>query len=266
MSTSDPTKIADRIRKLLSLSKSSNVHEAANAAARAACLMAKHGLDTVEEVEAVSDPVGDNAELYVEIGRGKHMVMWKWNLAWVVGESAQCKPYALKRSYGETIHAIMIAFIGRRSDAEICCVLYEYLLEELRGVHDTRRPHLGKRIQQYIPGQRAPEVDLDFQRKWTKDFYAGAISVLIDRMTRARDEVMQTATSTALVLLDKITVQVDDVASSLGLQYVQARAPDVRSEHGWTAGVMAGRELDLTGGAGQDSGAPRLSPGIPKKP
>ena len=238
-------KILDKIRNLISLSNSSNEHEAANAAAHAARLMAKHGIDSIEHVNAAHDPVSDNHDLYVEIGRGKHLVTWKWNLAWVVAISAQCKPYKLHRQYGDQIIATLIAFIGRRSDSEICCVLYEYLIDELRRFHGIRQPPIGKLIQQYVPGRAAPAVDREFQRKWSRDFYSGVISVLHDRMNQAREEVMETASSTALVLLGKLNVQIDDLATEMGLQYVKSRAPDVRSEHGWTAGVMAGREIDL---------------------
>lgn len=239
-------KIVDRIRKLLALSESSNEHEAANAAAQAARLMAKHGIESVETADPDLDPVGDNSDLFVEIGRGKRMIPWKWNLATVVAEAGQCKPYALHRKAGDQILGLMIAFIGRRSDAETCCYLYLYLINELRRFHAHRRPSIGSKLQQYVPGKPSPVVDREFQRRWSRDFYAGAIGVLYQRMIQAREEVLQTASSKALVFLGSVAAAVDAVAEDLGLQYVKARPAQIRSEHGYTAGVMAGREIDLS--------------------
>lgn len=239
-----PEKIVDRIRKLLALTENNNEHEAANAAAQAARLMAQHGIDSVEDTED-PDPVGDNADICVEIGRSQRLVTWKWQLAWVVAEAGQCKPYALHRKLRDQVLGLLIAFIGRRSDAETCCLLYDHLLGEIRRFHDIKRPPLGSRIQQYVPGRAPPEVDRKYQRRWSRDFYAGVISVLDQRMNEARDEVLETASSKALVLLGNVASQVDQVADDLGLQYVRAPIAEIRSEHGFAAGVMAGREIDL---------------------
>ncbi len=248
----DRSKIVDRVRKLLALSTSSNPNESAVAAAQAARLMARYQIESVEEVEAESDPVNENRDLNVEIGKAKRPITWKWNLAWVVGASAQCKPYMLNRIVGDEIVALTVAFIGRRSDAEVCAYLFRYLLTELKTLHHARRPVLGSPIQQYIPGAATPLIDRDYQRRWTRDFYMGAVATLHDRMTAAREEVFeehdtQGPTSTALARLDLIAHAVDLSAADMGLHYVKAREVDIRSQQGYASGVMAGREVNLAG-------------------
>jgi hypothetical protein len=270
-------KAIDRIRKLLSLANSSNVHESANAAAQAAKLMAQHQIDTAE-IEGDKDPVGDNRDSAVEISKGKRPPSWKWHLAWVVAQD-MCKPYLLHRKIRDQIHGTMVGFVGRRSDADLCAYLYRYLIRELKRLHRERRPPLGRR-QQYVPGAPPPIIDRAYQRRWSKDFYVGAIAVLNDRMNLARAEVIpkhehqpsyhaavepSPVTTTALARIDQIAAEVDSFAQDMGLQYVEAKDVQIRSQEGFAAGIMAGRELDLSHAQGRDSGLPQLQPG-PKKP
>lgn len=270
----DREKIVDRVRKLLALSKSSNTNEAANAAAAAAGLMARYQIESVEE-EPEPDPIGDNRDLNVEIGKGKRPITWKWNLSWVVASSSQCKPYMLHRLVDDEIVALSVAFIGRRSDAEACAYVFRYLMEQLQDLHRSRRPKAGTRVQQYVPGTPPPIVDAEYRRRWSRDFYIGAVATLSDRMTIAREEVFDGAydphgfepsvpSSTALARLDQIAAQVDETAADLGLQYVNARQVDIRNQQGYAAGVMAGREMNLIDPNGSDD-ALQL-PSAPKKP
>ncbi len=151
-------KAVDRIRKLLRLAENAgSVSEAKTAAAQAAALMAKHGIESVEEER--EDSVTDNRDLVVDVSKGKRVAGWKWMLAWFVGEIATCKPYRLHRMMGTKIVGTVIAFIGRRSDAEMASYVLQYLLTELAAIHKKNRPPIGQGIQQDIPGQEPPVVD-----------------------------------------------------------------------------------------------------------
>ncbi|MCH9637820.1 MAG: DUF2786 domain-containing protein [Gammaproteobacteria bacterium] len=258
-------KAVDRIRKLLRLAENAgSVSEAKTAAAQAAALMAKHGIESVEEER--EDSVTDNRDLVVDVSKGKRVAGWKWMLAWFVGEIATCKPYRLHRMMGTKIVGTVIAFIGRRSDAEMASYVLQYLLTELAAIHKKNRPPIGQRIQQYIPGQEPPVVDKPYQRRWTRDFYAGAISVIHQRMLEAQQSVYDAAADragaaaanlppgsqdsigqleTALVLLGKVSAQVDEVAGDLGLQYVDAPERQILSPQGFAAGMRAGQGVEL---------------------
>lgn len=242
----DPRKRAiDRVRKLLSLSRSQNEHEAATAAETAARIMAQHGIDS-DEIEAAEDPIGDNQDLYVEIGKTKGPGSWKWNLAWHVAEAGGCKPYVLQRKIGHETVGLMLAFIGRRSDAQLCVYLLGYLIVELKRFHKRRLPSVGQRIQQYVPGADTRVVDRTYQRRWSRDFYLGGVVTLASRMKKAREDVMTHASETSLVLVGKRNVQIDETADAMGLQYTKAREIDVHNAHGYAHGVAAGERIDLS--------------------
>lgn len=243
----DRAKSIDRIRKLLArAARGGTEHEANTSAAMAARIMAKHGIESVE-VEGDPDPVGDNQDLFVEVSTGRRTVSWKWNLAWTVSKSARCKPYYLNRIVGEEIMATMVGFIGRRSDAQMCCYVMQYLMVELKSIHTRKRPKIGARIQQYVPGSREPIViDRVYQQRWSRDFYLGAIAALNERMVTAGDEVMHTASSTALVRLHEVSEEVSTFAERMGLQYMKGRDVDLQTDTAFAEGILAGRMVDLS--------------------
>ncbi len=243
---SNRAKSIDRIRKLLSRAAGAgSEHEANTSAAMAARIMAKHGIESVE-VEGDPDPVGDNLDLFVEVSTGRRTVTWKWNLAWTVGQSGRCKPYYLNRIVGKEVMATMVGFIGRRSDAQMCCYVMQYLTVELKSIHTRRRPKIGDRIQQYVPGREPLVIDRAYQRRWSRDFYLGAVAALNERMVTAGDEVMKTASSTAMVRLHQVSEEVSSFAENMGLQYMKGREVDLQLDTAYTEGILAGRTVDLS--------------------
>lgn len=271
-------KALDRIRKVLARARrGGSAEEAATAAAIAAKIMAEHGI-TETEADAEPDVVGPNDDVYVVVSHTKSRGgWWKWLLAWCVGESGRCKPYYLHSYIGQEITATMIAYIGRRSDAQMCCYLLEYLMRELKEVHDERKPRVGKRIQSYIPG-KPPEtqtVTKDDQRHWSSSFWNGAVAAIDHRMQLARQQVMseaeaaeqaartQTQTadvterlalddpekeskiSKALVRLDNIAEEIKVEAKKLGITYVPTPKPTIHSHTGFHDGIFAGQQIDI---------------------
>ena len=239
-------KAIDKIRKLLArAARGGTEHEANTSAAMAAKIMAKYGIESVE-VEGDPDPVGDNLDLFVEVSTGRRTISWKWNLAWTVGQSARCKPYYLNRIVGEEIMATMVGWIGRRSDAQMCCYVLQYLVAELKSIQIRRRPKIGSRIQQYIPGSNPILIDRAYQRRWSRDFYLGAVAALNQRMVSAEEEVMETASSTALVRLADVSEEVNAFAQRMGLQYAKGRDVDLQTHTAYAEGILAGRTVDLS--------------------
>ena len=254
-----------RVKKLLSLAKDNANQNEMNSSARLAMrIMAKHGITDADLVEA-DDPVSDNRDDAVVIGTGHRAAAWKWNLAWVVSDSANCKPYQLHEKRGQEIVALKVGFIGRRSDAQLCGYLYQYLLAEMKRFHSERLPSIGSRIQCYIPGAVPVLLDRTGQRQWSRDFYIAAVSALHKRMVDVREEVRRDAHETALVHLSRLGAKVDDVASAMGLTYQDNVPVDVRSQHGFQAGLQAGRSVDLSRDhAAMPAGQAALPPGRTK--
>lgn len=125
-------KIIDRITKLLALSKSSNVHEAATAAARAAELMLQYKLDAADLEIAAGEREAPEAvteeTLEGDAGRRK-ATSWRGALAHVLGEAFNAKSYSV---WGSN----KIQIIGRPSDIQTVRYLFAYLGNEIERLCD----------------------------------------------------------------------------------------------------------------------------------
>lgn len=106
--------IADRIRKLLELSKSPNAHEAASAAAEAQRLMETHGIEASQIPTERLEPVGESSI--------KSRETWLASIATSVAKSCFCAAW---RGNGD------IVICGRRNDVEAAMVLTEWLRLQL---------------------------------------------------------------------------------------------------------------------------------------
>ena len=120
------TKAADRVRNLLALSKSSNVHEAAVAAAHAQRLIEKYRLEEVDVHEPESDPwtvaLDDNP-----LDQGARFAQWKLDLAMVVTESNACRIVVFQQGRYSTIK-----IVGAPTEVEACRTLYMWLCSEIQ--------------------------------------------------------------------------------------------------------------------------------------
>ena len=120
------SKILDRIRKLLALAKSSNVNEAAVAAAQAQKLIAKHRIDQARELVDAPEP-GDVALDDDPLDEGSRVAQWRLELAMVVAEANGCRVVVLKDGRYSTIK-----LVGGGEDISIVRALYEWLTKEVQ--------------------------------------------------------------------------------------------------------------------------------------
>ena len=120
------TKIVSRVRKLLALSKSSNVHEAAVAAAHAQQLIEKYRLENVDIHEPDSDPwtvaLDDDP-----LDQGARFAQWKVDLAMVVTETNACRVVVFQQGRYSTIK-----IVGAPAEVEVCRTLYTWLCSEIQ--------------------------------------------------------------------------------------------------------------------------------------
>ena len=88
--------IIERVRKLLALADSDNVHEAANDAAQAQKLMAKHAIESVmldihaDETGDEDEPIESDTLIAMDGGR---IATWKLNLTRHVTNANGCRYY-----------------------------------------------------------------------------------------------------------------------------------------------------------------------------
>lgn len=119
------SQISDRIRKILSLTKSSNPNEAANAASLAQKLMQEHKLSE-QDVSDLTDDGNNITE--IALGTEGFMASWKFALVTVVSRAFFCEAIALVVK-GGTKRKVKI--VGRKSDTEIASYVFAYLVKEI---------------------------------------------------------------------------------------------------------------------------------------
>lgn len=126
--------VLGRVRKLLALASSSNVHEAALAASMAQDLIDRHRLDELLAGEA-SAPITDGADEPLEVSRRPRK--WRLVLASALAEANGCLAWSQARG-GETA----LCVLGRADDRAAVRALYEWLgvrIEWLSATHAAGR-------------------------------------------------------------------------------------------------------------------------------
>jgi hypothetical protein len=251
-------KVIDRVRKLLELTKSSNEHEAANAAARAAELMIEHEISEAQisaanESEAPAlKPVKDEC-----VASDGKIVEWKRRLVGGLCAAFGCNHYFYHGSrWGSraryhavgtedainavrTMHAILVAEVNRlASDA------YAEEVEECRdsGVQP--------------PGARA----------WKSAFRVGCANMVARRLAEQRATSIKAARndaskSQAIMVVDRqkeaLAVKWQELSRGFSGGYQTSAGGSSRS--GYSAGSAAGRNVNLGGNAALGSGKKQLS-------
>ena len=114
-------KILDRVKKLLALSTSSNVNEAANAAAAAQKLMLEHKLT---EADVSDTQEGQMFEL--SMGAAGFSMRWKFVLVTAVARSFFCEAVGLRVGQRRKVR-----IVGRREDVEIAARVFRHLHSEI---------------------------------------------------------------------------------------------------------------------------------------
>jgi hypothetical protein len=252
-----PSQIVDRIRKLLELSKSSNEHEAAAAAARAAELMRKHDLN--EAMLRVTDSER-HAEPIVEEGitgtktEGRR-VAWK---VFIASGAAQALGIEMFSCGGK------ILGMGRTSAIRTWDYLCQYLYREVDRLADEAWDgpigHLARRDAGYDQPARS----------WKNAFRVGASGVIAKRLRRQASEqetnkrsdvaaaaaltgpdtANQTSRETqALAIIDHDRAEVEAAYMRRSASFGKATPiGQISSRSGLVAGRAAGATVNLTGG------------------
>lgn len=151
---SDLARLLDRVRKLLALAGSPNVHEAALAAAAVQALIDRHRLAALL-AEEVSEPITDGAEAPLE--RARRPRKWRSVLASALAEANGCLAWSAERG-GETA----LCVLGRADDREAVRALWDWLaprIEWLSATHGAGR-----------------------DRAWHEAFRVGAVETVVARL------------------------------------------------------------------------------------
>ncbi len=242
------TKIIDRIRKLLELSKSSNEHEAAQAAARAADLMLQHQIDQAElepdvaKAEPITEEVVDD--------KNKWRVQWRLNLVSGLAKSLGGHCYFQGGRY---------SVIGSKSVIATVRYMYSYLVPEVERLADLA-------YKQEAEECRRSDVDPPSARAWKGSFRVGCSLVIRQRLVEQREKTFKKARAEgktqALAIVDKEKTAVQEyIAQTHGRFRTVGSNAGRRSTSGYEAGAAAGRDVNLGGGKAIGAGNRRLPGG-----
>lgn len=219
-------RIIDKIQKLLALSTSSNVNEAATAAALAQELMTRHQIE-VADIEFHTSKGGDVQVENEELTREKSYIPWKVSLAAGLAKANGCSVYTQNVYPGSSIKKMIATrFIGTSSSISVVRYMYAYLVREIdRLAAENREGH---------------------DRIWLKSFRLGAVASITTRLIQASKEVVKEATPGALVVIDKTASKVEEACKALNLK--QGKQIKTQDYSGFQEGVKAGRTVNLSVG------------------
>lgn len=216
----DP-RILDRVRKLLAVATSTNVHEAAVAAERAQRLIAQHRLEAwLAEEHAPTDPIVDARDQPLE--QARRLRKWKVVLASCLAEANGCVAYTT--SLGRET---AIVLVGRAADQAAVHTLWDWLVKRIEWLSATE-------------GHGQP-------RDWHDAFRVGAAETVGARLRAAVTEPLPEAGAAGLVRLDQALQahqQALDNFVSERLKLGKGRAIRVRSD-GYAQGRAAAAALPL---------------------
>lgn len=166
--------LLDRVRKLLSLAKSDNVHEAAAAASKAQALITRYQLDPTRLDDRVSPtPLKVAVHLLWEGTKSRHDG-WTINLACGVARTNRLRPYLSWMIGGRAC----IMGIGDPSDAETARFLIAWLIGEVERLYRESKPD---------------GLDRGEGRAWANSFRLGCAGTIASRLYDAHREARELA-------------------------------------------------------------------------
>jgi hypothetical protein len=242
------SKVIDKIKKLLNLSKSTNEHEAANAASMAASLMAQHQISVAALEDEDDDPTASVIGSHTIDSSAHRKVVWKADLAFGVAASFGCKYYW---SGARTV------MVGRKGDVDSVKYIYKYLVREINRLAD-------KSWAEYRWS------DCESARGYKTAFRKGAAVVVRKRLAASRRENLSKEKENADILKSQAIVKVEQGDQAIREYYRDLSrgfgtfnsSNKVSSLEGLQAGRKAGSNIRLGGGGkGLGGGAKGIGAG-----
>jgi len=223
--------VLDRVRKLLALASSPNVHEAAAAAAAAQALIEAHRLEGLlaEEGREDEDPVGEEL-----LSSSRRLRRWKAVLAQGLAGANGCLIYT--RQAGKQREIVVV---GRSADRAAVRSLFDWLERQLAWLSAT-----------HGAGQ---------SKQWHDDFRVGASGTVVARLGEAAAAQRAALTEAALVRVEpalaareaRVQRYADDT-----LRLKRGRSVRVDPD-AWERGRAAGHAVELGGAVRGGGGKPR---------
>ena len=212
--------VLDRVRKLLALAGSDNVHEAAAAAARAQALITQHRLDDwLTDDASHVDPITDARDEPLEVFR--KLRRWKTVLAAELARANGCVAYTLQRANDQAL-----VLIGRKRDRDAVKALYDDLVVRLEWLSATHGPGKGK--------------------KWHDSFRIGAVHTLSQRLQQAPALPVETSRTALARIEPRMAAHERELERVTQERLGTGRSRSIRViGEAWDRGMAAATDLDV---------------------
>jgi len=250
--------ILEKIKRLLALAGSDNVHEAALAAKTAQKLMARHNIETA----ALTVMYDCERETQIEIEEevlaavsGKRLAAWKTALCATVARLNGCSAYSQWFAGDQRV-----VFVGTRSDSKAACYISTWLISEIDRLTKLERAKRGTQGRGYYHSFRLGAAHEIARRLKEANRDAAEES---REMARAADRVQ--GTSTQLVKVEAALVRIEDKLTR-AQDFIKRKHPDMKSRgasraringSAFAEGKRAGGSVSLTDGRAALSGGAR---------
>lgn len=253
-------KAIEKVRQLLALANSSNEHEAANAAARAAEIMERHRIDAsmVAEAEQREDEREEALEMNTEIRAErvhKRMPTWYWTLAWAVAQANRTKPRVV---YQRDTQAV--TFVGKPSNAAAARYMLDAIANDVDHLAEVFVDKISHRTRSAGKAFRlgcAVTIDNRLKRvaQETTESIRGELQAASDESGLARLQ-------TAIAKRDDEARELDQFLRANNVKYYSGGSTSISNGAAYRAGQQAGHSVRLSGGtAALGTGARALPAG-----
>jgi len=238
MTQENHSKLIEQIKKLFSLSKSSNEHEASLALQKAQEMMRKYQIDNND---LINDQVEDIIEIDFEVSK-------KYNtsnssLAYWIGQAFLVKPIMITNRAGKTIR-----FIGSKTDLSIATYVYSYMMNILEIKADD-----------YIVNQKAKYPNKDWRGKVAKmkaDYSFGFVEAVSEKLRKIKEESKPLTQYDSHVMNQLVVVKNDLIKQYLNKNYDNLKKTkshvSYNKDH-FSAGFSEGERTGIHRGVGSKS-------------
>ena len=222
--------VMDKLKKLMSLSQSSNEHEAALAAQRAAELMARHQIEAAEfhahvgHTDEPTTPESGRIDAEEESAWGKREEAWKAQLADALATNLGGKMW---RQYGHKIFRFFM--IGPPDSIAAARYLYMALEAQIRRLGQVEMRKRGE------------------SNAWRRAYQLGMVLNVSSRLKQGRETVI--STSTAMVHVSRMNEAVEEVYAAMELKH--SKGGQLKRADATSDGYRDGAQLDISSAPGR---------------
>lgn len=243
--------LLDRAKKIHGYTKSGNVNEAANAAAKLTEFLLKYNLD-ISQVEDHStikeESMGrDDREFYGSV------INWQVDLANVISKANLCKTVLSQRSGNK------IVWLGKPSNIQVAQYIFDTAVFDIKDMATSMwNIVLQARKMPEMYDKLGEELRTIHGKEWKNTFYMGAVKGIQDRLKAEVEELRQNENMNALVIYNDRALK---EYTRTVFPKLSKHTTNFKQNSGYGAGQKFGSEYQFKTGVGTSGSPLRLNSG-----